>query len=416
MRDIINNIRKNFIQQWGSTTPAPQFLHSYLDHFVASLSSRSVFFNGGFGDVDLLGKVWKLRKENDPSSLPLADPASFQMEVASESNFKFRRFDPRPANLVIRGSFESAVKEFLPEESRIVRFELLLPRTSAAVDLNAEGRGRKMKKTTIPLCAILPMTGDQGFALRKRMLGFPLLKEGIASLLIEIPFYGNRKAEAQKLSGLNYVSDLTTMGLGITADVMSCFMALKKGSPFVSLVPLFDFHPFCVTGNSLGGFMSSVCAVYSPPSLDVTAVPCVSPFSAQQVFCHGIFSRCVDFEGKLKEEMNDRKLVERIAECCEVPELLEVEAGDGKKGLEVVLNRFTNLLHAPRPRNKVIHILAQHDQYVSNYKGQELKDYYGEKVDIVLLGASHCSTALFFQRSIVKAIVDALSCISESNQ
>ena len=41
----------------------------------------------------------------------------------------------------------------------------------------------------------LAATGDEGFSLRREYIAKPLLEKGIASVVLQVPFYGKRRYE-----------------------------------------------------------------------------------------------------------------------------------------------------------------------------------------------------------------------------
>lgn len=87
----------------------------------------------------------------------------------------------------------------------------------------------------------------QGFYRRRHMTALPLLKrEGIGALLLENPFYGNRKPLDQTRSQLLHVSDLFTLGLSL---MLEC-LVLKKWLEGEGLGPV------GLTGISMGGHVS----------------------------------------------------------------------------------------------------------------------------------------------------------------
>ena len=75
--------------------------------------------------------------------------------------------------------------EFIPPPVCDAQFELVEPANSAT---------RRLR----PLVIHLAGTGDHGFARRRRFMARPLAEQyGIASLILENPFYGPRKPKRQ---------------------------------------------------------------------------------------------------------------------------------------------------------------------------------------------------------------------------
>ncbi len=76
------------------------------------------------------------------------------------------------------------------------------------------------------------------------MTAFPLLKrEGIGALILENPFYGNRKPADQRRSQLNHVSDLLVMGLALIFECITLIGWLEGEG----------LGPVGLTGISMGG-------------------------------------------------------------------------------------------------------------------------------------------------------------------
>ncbi len=88
------------------------------------------------------------------------------------------------------------------------RFQLVLPPGTSIDGDNA----------SVPLCLQLAGTGDHYFWKRRMFMGRPLAQEGIASLIIENPFYGARKPREQFGSSLLHVTDLFVLGAAISME------------------------------------------------------------------------------------------------------------------------------------------------------------------------------------------------------
>ncbi len=76
----------------------------------------------------------------------------------------------------------------------------------------------------------------------------PLLKEyGIASIILENPFYGLRKPKEQLRSSLHNVSDLFVMGGALILETLALLHWCEKEG----------YGPLGVSGVSMGGHVSS---------------------------------------------------------------------------------------------------------------------------------------------------------------
>jgi hypothetical protein len=107
----------------------------------------------------------------------------------------------------MNGTFESPLKHILPEESHPVHFQLILPRDQKERGYFSGDNISEIGKlfTKRPICILLAPTGEHTFARRRLMMAVPLAKAGIGSLIIQNPFYGERKPKSQFRSRLLYV-------------------------------------------------------------------------------------------------------------------------------------------------------------------------------------------------------------------
>ena len=96
------------------------------------------------------------------------------------------------------------------------------------------------------------------------MLAQPLAQRGIASVLPIVPFYASRKPKDQFRACLLHVSDLFSLGAGVSVETSTMYVCVASSvlfSPIVHHPPIFSFDileeqnfgPFGVTGISLGG-------------------------------------------------------------------------------------------------------------------------------------------------------------------
>lgn len=116
-------------------------------------------------------------------------------------------------------------------------------------------------------------------------MALPLLRErGIASLLLENPFYGLRKPAAQLRSSLRNVSDLFVMGccLMLESIVLADFCE-KSG-----------YDPVVLHGISMGGHMAALSATVMPRPVGV--VPCLAWTSASLTFTEGVLADAIPWD------------------------------------------------------------------------------------------------------------------------
>ncbi|CAG2179994.1 unnamed protein product, partial [Oppiella nova] len=169
---------------------------------------------------------------------------------------------------VYEGHFMSPLVQYLPElvpkESQIARFQLILPNTWPHNQLK-------------PICLHLAGTGDHYYWRRRTLMAKPLLKEyGIASILLENPFYGCRKPADQTRSSLKNVSDIFIMGGCLILESLALLHWCER----------MGFGPLCVTGISMGGHNASLAGTNWHKPIGI--VPCLSWTTASCAFTQGL--------------------------------------------------------------------------------------------------------------------------------
>ena len=217
----------------------------------------STFFANGWGDLNAFKRLLELREllGNRSTSYQLVSrchPVQLQRSWSQESHF------------VAEGQFTSPVAahapHLLPRESEQAYFQVIVPKIWH----------RKDRK---PLCLHLAGTGDHFFWRRRNLMAKPLAKEsGIASIILESPFYGLRKPKGQTRSSLRHVLDLFVMGAALMLEALVLFHWSEREG----------FGPLGVSGVSMGGHMASLAATTWPKPLAI--IPCLSWSTASCVF------------------------------------------------------------------------------------------------------------------------------------
>ncbi len=173
---------------------------------------------------------------------------------------------------IIEGSlttpFNDLIGDLMPEVVKTAKFQLLLPNV--------------WKTKHRPVVFHYAGTGDQNYWRRRLLLAKPLLFEhNVASLILENPFYGERKPEDQLFSNLNYVKDVFLLGGCIITESLALLNWCER----------LGFGPFLLTGLSMGGYMASLAAtVWSKP---LAVVPCLSWTTAAPVFTRGVMAKSI---------------------------------------------------------------------------------------------------------------------------
>ncbi|XP_071520706.1 protein ABHD18 isoform X2 [Panulirus ornatus] len=214
------------------------------------------FFVRGWGKPENLRRIFAFRKI-------LSNRETCQQLVDKNHQVTINKEVDNGDHLLLEAEFVSPFVDhlpgLLPKESEKATFQLIFP---------------KVWRTRLkPTCLHLAGTGDHGFWRRKMLMAKPLLDEsGIASVILENPFYGSRKPKDQLRSSLHNVSDLFVMGGCLVLESMAIFHWCER----------MGFGPLGITGISMGGHMASLAATNWPKPLPL--IPCLSWSTASGVF------------------------------------------------------------------------------------------------------------------------------------
>ncbi|XP_076620740.1 protein ABHD18 isoform X2 [Colletes latitarsis] len=226
------------------------------------------FFTKGWGSPQNLKRIFEFRKvmANREACYNLI-PHDYPINITKDEEWSDCH--------VIEGCFESPFHKHLPgimpNETISAHFQLVLPR-------------KWYSHKTKPICLHLAGTGDHYFWRRRNLIAKPLLKEsGIASLLLENPFYGLRKPRNQIRSCLHNVCDIFIMGgCLIMESIVLLNWCERQG-----------FGPLGLTGLSMGGHMASLAATNWPKPIPL--IPCLSWSTASPVFTQGVMSASINW-------------------------------------------------------------------------------------------------------------------------
>ncbi|HEU4382575.1 MAG TPA: alpha/beta hydrolase family protein [Anaeromyxobacteraceae bacterium] len=215
----------------------------WLDRAFYLFLTRQPFFAEGWGDEGLLSDV-SLEGARERPAAPI--------EIA---------WGPERrgwGGLVREGTFESPEPR-LPAVARRARVRMLGP---AAGEPGA-------------VCLHFAASGDEGLSLRLRFAA-PLLGQGIAALVLENPYYGERRPTGQPGAALRTVSDLVLMAAATVREGRSLLGWLERQGQ----------GRLGVAGYSMGGQMAALVAATWPRPLAMAALaPSDSPAS---VFTEGL--------------------------------------------------------------------------------------------------------------------------------
>ena len=187
--------------------------------------------------------------------------------------------------------------DFIPPEAHTAKFQMIIPKSWANPSVK-------------PICIHLAGTGDHFFGRRRVLMAKPLLKEsGIASIILENPFYGTRKPIDQKKSALRNVSDIFVMGGCLILECIALFnWCLRMG-----------FGPIGVTGISMGGHNAALAGTsWNKPC---SIIPCLSWTTASKSFTEGVMRESVSWD-VLESEFSsfDDKCMSELCQLIHSPE------------------------------------------------------------------------------------------------
>ncbi|KAM4621540.1 protein ABHD18 isoform 1-T1 [Polymixia lowei] len=202
---------------------------------------------------------------------------------------------------------EQIVPGILPPEAVKARFQLIVP---------------KKWQRHRPVCIHLAGTGDHFFWRRRTLMARPMIKEtGMASLLLENPYYILLLETLYLRSSLKNVSDLLVMGGALILESAVLLHWLEREG----------YWPLGMTGISMGGYMASLAVTNWPKPIPL--IPCLSWSTASSVFTTGVLSKAVNWR-----ELEKQYAINSVYEE-EIVRLLEYGGVDSfKMGQDLVKN------------------------------------------------------------------------------
>ena len=226
-------------------------------------------------------------------------------------------------------------------------------------------------------------------------MALPMLKErGIASVIVENPYYGLRKPRKQLRSSLFFVSDLFIMGAALIFESQVLLRwAGEEG-----------FGPLVCHGVSMGGHMA--CLSASASSRPVGLVPCLAATSASVTFCQGVMSRAINWrqlEQQLRDSPDYRDLVwplVRSPETYQPPPQLSADFF-----MRCLMDECTHVgnYSTPLDTESVEIVNAQYDAYQPGEGITPLEQFYPGALT-TLIDEGHVRSYLFYQHVFRQAI------------
>lgn len=262
---------------------------SRLDVFYRRLLLTKLFI-GGWGKPEDLKRIFEFRKligdrEKCKTLVPEEYPVYIDKTELHSDCHIYNGFFVSPLEHLVPG--------ILPPEAVKARFQFIVPK-----------RWQKNR----PVCIHLAGTGDHFFWRRRTLMARPMIKEaGIASLLLENPYYGFRKPKDQLRSSLKNVSDLFVMGGALILESTVLLRWLEKEG----------YWPLGMTGISMGGYMASLAVTNWPKPIPL--IPCLSWSTASSVFTTGVLSKAVNWTQLEKQyafnSVYEKEIIKHLEYC-----------------------------------------------------------------------------------------------------
>ena len=328
----------------------PTSLFRLSDLALVSAVPGYRLYQDGFGDREALEQMVEAIRSYDIER-PL-EPIQISWQGRPQA---------RGASTIRKGWFTSPLAHRLPVESRRAPVELIEP--------------REVVDPLRPACVMLAATGEEGFWLRRRHAD-RLAHAGIASLLLENPFYGLRRPRAQSGPFLRTVEAQFAMNLATVDEARALLGWLRaEGHSLVG-----------VTGYSQGGVMAAFAAALSP--FPVAVVPRGAGNSAAPIFTNAALSRRIAWS-QLAAELGGLEAARDYFRRCLEP---------------VRVNRF----RPPQVPRAAIILHARGDGFVPPDEAEALHRHWAGS-ELRWLVGGHLTTSVLHAGRQMDALRDALA-------
>lgn len=342
--------------------------HRLLDVGISSVKASSLswpglYYKQGFGDTRLIAAV--LRRLRATRYLAMLRAGGGQ-EAASAFLKPVTGVQLMPSvhgrafASVLEGSYvpPSTFMDALPPSCATGRFQLITP-TLWGGDEGREGEGGPRPAASAtevemaaarPIVVLLAGTGEHGFRRRRHLVAYPLARLGLASLIVEIPFYGTRRPRSMVGSKLGTLVDLPLQG-GAVIEEARALVAWLNSQPALpvpgpmtpSLVPSpagSGYGAVVLAGVSMGGLHAAMTACTLPASLPVGVASWMGPPSAAAVYTQGLLAHGVDWAALAADVTSAERGPQIAAQILEVAACLsDLQAEGAAAGLPPHLPR-----------------------------------------------------------------------------
>jgi hypothetical protein len=131
------------------------------------------------------------------------------------------------------------------------------------------------------MCLLMAAWNDHGYNTRQQ-LSNELLHRGIASLILEIPYYGSRRAVGTEEQPIQTVADFARMGLGAVTEGRALLSHFRR------------HYQMGVSGYSMGGNIAAM--IGATAGFPVAIAPLAASHSPGPVFLDGVISNGIKWE------------------------------------------------------------------------------------------------------------------------
>ncbi len=313
-------------------------------HWLDAVSGRALartppgkrVFRRGWGDPDAM----EAYLEESAATVPIPDiPIEEGPEWQDDS-------------LTARDLCFESPGRFLPEASRLARARLV------------KGPGEPDR-----LVVIMAAWNDHGYRGRRRLVR-DLADRGIASVMLEQPFYGERRTRSDEEQPITTVADFMWMGRSAVLEGRVLADHFRRRG-----------HRVGVTGYSMGGNMAGFLAATMP--FPVAPALLAAPFSPGPPFLHGILQTTIDWEALGGDTPETRH---RLSEALHSASIL----------------RFPAPIHT----QAAVLVAATRDGYVPTASVQAVHRHWPGSV-VEWVNAGHGTLLWFNRERLVEAVVRA---------
>ena len=338
-----------------------------LDLIYSRWANRHPFFSEGWGRRDILDDLLKqgarklnqrlARRKLPPARIAWTPARGMGHSLVREGVFESPHYyEWKPARAAKR-------RECLPPEIAFARVQLIQP--------------RHQQGGTRPLVIHFAATGDEAFGRRRKTLALPLARRGISSVLIENPYYGQRRPPGQIGSRLRNVTEFLQMARA----------AQDEGHVLLDYFRALGYGPIGVTGVSMGGY--SALMMGAEAAFPVAVSACIPTHSAAPVYTEGVLSLACDWNALHAH--------------------LEGRGNGDPRDYMFRLFSLSDLDHLPAPKwsRAAVLVGAEDDRYIPRASVESAHAHWPGS-ELRWIKGGHVSSFLFNRKDFIQAIVDSL--------